>query len=472
MDSRDLLTAAAGHAADFLDGLPDGRVAPVSRPRGAARRARRPAARRGPTTPRAVIDELVAAADPGLVAIAGAALLRLRHRRRAARPPWPPTGWPRPGTRTRASTSPRRPPRWSRRSPAAGWPSCSACRQTRRRLRDRRQMANVTGLAAARHARARRAGWDVEARRACTARRAVRVVAGEQTPRHDRPGAAAARPRHRGDRAASRPTTQGRDATPTRCARRSPRCDGPTIVCAQAGNVNTGAFDPFDADRATPPTSTARGSHVDGAFGLWAGGAPAHRAPGAPASSSPTRGHRRAQVAQRARTTAGIAFVRASRGAPRRDGVAARPTSARRRTRRDALDLTPESSRRARGVRRSGRRCARSAATASPSWSSAAARCARRFAEALGAAPASRSLNDVVLNQVLVRFGDDDAATDAVIAAVQARRHVLAGGDDVARAARDAHLGVELGDDDRGCRPLVAAILAVARARLGRPRSR
>ena len=75
--------------------------------------------------------------------------------------------------------------------------------------------------------------------------------------------------------------------------------------------------------------------------------------------------------------------------------------------------------------------------------------CARRFAEVLGAQDGVEVLNDVVLNQVLVRFGDDDAATDAVVAARAGRGHVLDGPDDVARPARDAHLGLQLGDDDQ-----------------------
>ena len=81
--------------------------------------------------------------------------------------------------------------------------------------------------------------------------------------------------------------------------------------------------------------------------------------------------------------------------------------------------------------------------------------CARRFAEVLGAQEGVEVLNDVVLNQVLVRFGDDDATTDAVVAAVQAEGTLLDEPDDVARAARHAHLGLQLGDDDRRRRSLV-----------------
>src|SRR3954470_15640486 len=72
--------------------------------------------------------------------------------------------------------------------------------------------------------------------------------------------------------------------------------------------------------------------------------------------------------------------------------------------------------------------------------------CARRFATVLGAEPGIEILNEVVLNQVLVCFGDDDATTDAVVAAVQAEGTGWMGADDVARPARDARLGLQLGD--------------------------
>jgi glutamate/tyrosine decarboxylase-like PLP-dependent enzyme len=72
---------------------------------------------------------------------------------------------------------------------------------------------------------------------------------------------------------------------------------------------------------------------------------------------------------------------------------------------------------------------------------------ARRFADALSASDGVRVLNDVVLNQVLMRFEDHDDVTRRVVAAV--RRHVLDGGSDVARDAGDAHLRPELVDRRR-----------------------
>ena len=131
---------------------------------------------------------------------------------------------------------------------------------------------------------------------------------------------------------------------------------------------------------------------------------------------------------------------------------------------RDALDWTPESSRRARsftiwaalrslgrdGVAEMVERCCA---------------CARRFAEVLGAQEGVEVLNDVVLNQVLVRFGDDDATTDAVVAAVQAEGTCWMG-PTVWSGRRAMRISVSnwattFDDVDRSC----AAVLAAGRGR-------
>ena len=126
-------------------------------------------------------------------------------------------------------------------------------------------VANFIGLAAARHAVLARAGWDVERdglRRAADQRAGRRGGA-----RHDLPGAADARPRRRAA-SARRHRRAGPDG-PDALARALAAGHGPTIVCAQAGNVNTGAFDPLDA---IAELTREHGAwlHVDGAFGLWA----------------------------------------------------------------------------------------------------------------------------------------------------------------------------------------------------------
>jgi glutamate/tyrosine decarboxylase-like PLP-dependent enzyme len=192
-----------------------------------------------------------------------------------------------------------------------------------------------------------------------------------------------------------------------------PRLNGPTIICAQAGNVNTGAFDPCRAI-----VEHVRGFdvpawvHVDGAFGLWARVAPAraHLADGIElADSWAADAHKWLNVPY----DCGLAIVR--------DGESLRKTMA---INADYLpsdqinpsDCTPEVSRRPRGVDvwaalrslgRSGvadlveRNC----------------RLANRFAEAFRAAEFS-VLNDVVLNQVLVSFGDPER-TRRIIRAIQ-----------------------------------------------------
>ena len=164
-------------------------------------------------------------------------------------------------------------------------------------------MANFTGLAAARHARAR-------ATRAGTSRRdglhgapRVRVVVGEERARDDRRRAAAtsASARATAERVAA--DDQGRMRADALARRWPRRIDGPTIVCAQAGNVNTGAFDPLDeiCDAAHEHGAWV---HVDGAFGLWAAVDPRPSRSSSPASSAPTRGPPTRTSGSTSRTTA------------------------------------------------------------------------------------------------------------------------------------------------------------------------
>jgi len=197
--------------------------------------------------------------------------------------------------------------------------------------------------------------------------------------------------------------------------------DGPTIVCAQAGNVNTGAFDPLDA--IADVTSRHRNAwlHVDGAFGLWAAasGELRHLVSGIErADSCATDAHKWLNVpydsglvfvahpeAHRAAMSLNAAYLVRSPDEPR-----------------EPMDWTPESSRRARGF-------AVYAALRSLGRSGVAdlvdrcCRLARRCADRLRAEPTIEILNDVVLNQVLVRIvprsGDADAATRDALRLVQ-----------------------------------------------------
>jgi glutamate/tyrosine decarboxylase-like PLP-dependent enzyme len=201
-----------------------------------------------------------------------------------------------------------------------------------------------------------------------------------------------------------------------------PGISGPTILCLQAGNVNTGAFDPFEPLIAR---AHAQGAwvHVDGAFGLWAKAAPSRAAFARGlerADSWATDAHKWLNVPY----DSGLAFVRDANALKAAMAITAEylPTES---SERNPSDFTPELSRRARGTEvfaalhslgRAGlaelfeRNCAQ----------------ARRFAERLSGS-GYEVLNDVVLNQVLVAFGDAER-TQRTIAALQEEGTCWCGG--------------------------------------------
>jgi len=192
-----------------------------------------------------------------------------------------------------------------------------------------------------------------------------------------------------------------------------PTISGPTIVCAQAGNVNTGAFDPFP-EICKRAHSAGAWVHVDGAFGLWALACPSrsYLVDGVEGADSwATDAHKWLNVPY----DSGLAFVRDAEALRAAMAVTAEylpPTT----EHRKPCDYTPESSRRARGVEvwaalRSLGRFGLS------DLIERTCRHAKRFAEGLNAAGYD-ILNDVVLNQVLVSFGDADT-TKRVIAEIQ-----------------------------------------------------
>jgi glutamate/tyrosine decarboxylase-like PLP-dependent enzyme len=282
------------------------------------------------------------------------------------------------------------------------------------------QMANFTSLAAARHGVLRRAGWDVEADGLHRAPHINLITSAESHVTID----VAMRYLGFGTRALLRVETDGQGRMrPDRLRRLLENVTGPTIICAQAGNVNTGAFDPLreiaEAAReyADGTQSHAAWLHVDGAFGLWArtNRELAHLADGIElADSWATDAHKWLNVPY----DCGIAIVRHPedhRASMTSTAAYLVQTSG---VERDAVDWVPEFSRRARGIPvyavlralgRSGvedligRNCAQ----------------ARQMAALLRRQPGVEVLNDVVLNQVLVRFGDDDETTRSVIAGVQ-----------------------------------------------------
>jgi glutamate/tyrosine decarboxylase-like PLP-dependent enzyme len=266
-------------------------------------------------------------------------------------------------------------------------------------------VANFTAMAAARHAVLERAGWDVESKGLFGAP-AIQVVVSEEA--------------HRSvikslgmlglgrERVIRTPVdSQGRMR-----ADRLPELRGPSIVCVQAGNVNTGSFDPapeicrraHDADAWV---------HVDGAFGLWAAASPRHARLVAgfhEADSWATDAHKWLNVPY----DSGLAFVRNPESL--RAAMSLTAAYLPQGEHREPSQYVSELSRRARGVDiwaalkslgRSGlcelieRSC----------------RCARRFADGLAGA-GFEILNDVVLNQVLVSFGAPEV-TQRVITAIQ-----------------------------------------------------
>jgi glutamate/tyrosine decarboxylase-like PLP-dependent enzyme len=272
------------------------------------------------------------------------------------------------------------------------------------------QMGSVTALAAARFRVLERAGWDVSANGLSGGPR-VRVLAGEK--RHvtiDR----ALRLLGLGTPDLVPADSQGRmDAAALHDALLGER--SPTIVCAQAGEVNTGAFDPLEAIADAVDEHNAW-LHVDGAFGLWAAASPqlkdlvrgANRA-----HSWITDTHKWLNVpydsavvlcadpeAHRAAMTVSASYLM-------QDGAAVR----------DAVDWVPEFSRRARGfavyaaLRSLGRAGVAELVERTCAF-------ARRFAERIVELDGVELLNDVVLNQVLFRFESDDR-TDRVLRTVQ-----------------------------------------------------
>lgn len=272
------------------------------------------------------------------------------------------------------------------------------------------QMANFTGIAAARHRVLREAGWDVEANGLFGAP-PIEVVIGEEA--HYTISMALRLLGLGADRVTRIPTdNQGRmRADALAGALKNGR--GPCIVCAQAGNVNTGAFDPVPE---IAELAKQRGAwlHVDGAFGLWAAASPARVAlvRGIEnANSIATDGHKWLNVPY----DCGIVFC-ADEAAHRSAMSLAAAYIVATQTERDPHEFVPEESRRARAVpvyaalRSLGRDGLAELVERN-------CRQARMFAEGFSHA-GYEVLNEVVLNQVLVSFGTPDQ-TKQTIAAIQ-----------------------------------------------------
>jgi glutamate/tyrosine decarboxylase-like PLP-dependent enzyme len=267
-------------------------------------------------------------------------------------------------------------------------------------------MANFCALAAARHAVLKRAGWNVEADGLFGAPPITVIVGAEAHPSLIKALGMLGLGRNRTIKVPV--DSQGRMRADV-----LPAISGPTIVCTQAGNVNSGAFDPIGE---ICDLAHAGGAwvHVDGAFGLWAMASPSMQdlTSGIDrADSWATDFHKWLNVPY----DSGLALVCDPEALQAAMAVTADylPTVS---AYRNPSDYVPELSRRARGVEvwaalqalgRQGvvemvERCCRHA---------------RRFAQGLGEA-GYEVLNDVVLNQVLVAFGEPEM-TKRVIAGIQ-----------------------------------------------------
>jgi glutamate/tyrosine decarboxylase-like PLP-dependent enzyme len=276
------------------------------------------------------------------------------------------------------------------------------------------QGANNVALAAARHRVLAQAGWDVEAKGLVGAPR-MRVVANEE--------------RHATVDRALRLLGIGADAVEPVAADANGAIDpdalaqalagapsAPTIVCLQAGNVNTGACDDLAAACDAAHESGAW-VHVDGAFGLWAAASESkkHLVNGLErADSWGVDGHKWLNVPY---DTGYVFCADGEAHAASMSYTAAYLVGQGMGSLRAPSDYVPESSRRARGFVTWAALCQ----LGQQGIAELVDRCcalARRFGEQLGATDGVEVANDIVLNQVLASFGSDER-TDRVIAAVQ-----------------------------------------------------
>jgi glutamate/tyrosine decarboxylase-like PLP-dependent enzyme len=285
------------------------------------------------------------------------------------------------------------------------------------------QMANFTCLAAARHHVLRECGWNVEADGLQGAPKVNIVV---KTERHSTVPRAL---RHLGlgdSSAIEVPSDSQSRIDPQALRQALTGIEGPTIICVEAGNINFGSFDDYQAVADVADQHRQRGNatwaHVDGAFGLWARASASlkHLTDGLERLDSwSTDGHKMLNVgydsglamckdsaAHRAAMSIHAAYLVQADG-----GV------------RDQMDWNPDFSRRARGlgVYATLRSLGRSGVDDMIERTS---RLARLFAERLVATETVEVVNDVVFNQVLLRWlapdGDHDGFTDRLLAAVQA----------------------------------------------------
>ena len=283
-------------------------------------------------------------------------------------------------------------------------------------------VANFVCLAAARGEVLQRAGWDAD-RDGLFGAPPVTVVVGDDA--HTTVFSALQFLGLGHDRVKRVATDAQGQIIPEKFSAALAEVSGPLIVILQAGQLNTGGFDPFAS---LIPLAHAKGAwvHVDGAFGLWAQAAPHRRQLSAgveQADSWATDGHKWLQTPY----DCGYAIVRHELAHRRAMTIAASYLPLAAEGERDPSHYVPELSRRARGF---------------PTWAIIKAlgrtgieemverhcRFAALMAGRLAQEPGIAVVNDVVLNQAIVRFADDDGITRATIARIQQDGVCFAGG--------------------------------------------
>jgi glutamate/tyrosine decarboxylase-like PLP-dependent enzyme len=403
-DERKILERVLEEATGFLDGLPGRRVAARTDVDGVAAALRRPLPDQG-AEPLEVIEELIAGAEPGVLAIPSGRFF----------------GWVMGGVLPVTLAADWLTSTWDQNagllvsSPAAagaewvasewlldllGLPGNSAVGFVTGAM-----IANFTCLAAARHDVLRRAGWDVEGDGLHGAP-PVTVIVGEE--RHETVDVALRFLGLGEQRTLTVPADdQGRirlDALTDILAQVG---NTPLIVCLQAGNVHSGAFDPI-AEAVDLAHQYGAWVHVDGAFGLWAAASAQYRhlvAGVERADSWASDAHKTLNVPY----DSGLAIVAKAEAMYAAMGVHAAYLIQDERP--DPFSTVPEFSRRARGfpvwaaLRSLGRRGV-------AEMVERFCRHARRFAAGLAELDGVRVVNDVVFTQVCVSFGTDEATRE------------------------------------------------------------
>ncbi len=416
-DWQAVLKRAEQHAERWFDGLADRPVYARSESRDLLDRLKRPVPEQ-PTPPERVIDELVAAVDAGLTAMPSGRFF----------------GWVIGGGLPSAVAADWLTAVWDQNAGSAeGTPAAAAVEQVALAwtlelldlpraatgaLVTGAQMANTVCLAAARNRVLAALGCDVEAHGLFGAPELHVVVGEERHQTVDRSlrllglGQRRLRVVPADEQGRLRPDALGEVLT---------GLEPPVIICAQAGNVSTGALDPMtpiadavDRLRSRSPAG-AVWLHVDGAFGLWARASARTRQLAAGierADSWATDAHKWLNTPY----DCGIALIAPAHREAHRHAMAIHAAYLPEESNpeiRSPLDWTPELSRRARGFALYAALCELGRRGVEDLVDRSCA-LARRFAEQLAREPGVSILNDVVLNQVLVRFGDDAHTRDVV----------------------------------------------------------